>query len=74
MNTIDTRTLIEQSRDASMAASDERTIRHMGSGAATGTKPVTSNAMLARDRIAMDRANAAMRRFSRTPLGRRCVR
>jgi hypothetical protein len=70
LRTLDARTRMDAIRDASLAASDARAV----ADPIPPRPPIVVKAMLARDLAVMDRANAAMRRFARTPMGRRLAR
>lgn len=60
-------------RDASMNASDERYLARLAQGLVVQPEPAKRNAMLQRDQSAMVRSSAALRRFGRTPQGRRAA-
>ena len=65
---------LDADRKASMDAYDERALARMARGETCEHAAPSRNAMLTRDMVAINRSAAAMRRFARTPMGRRTAR
>lgn len=71
MTELTTKQRLDADRDASMNASDERYLARLAQGLVVQPTPPKNNAMLQRDQLGMLRNAAALRRFARTPQGRR---
>jgi len=66
--------LQDADRDARFAASDARALAAMARGEIVEHKPIVRNAVLNRDMVGINRGAAALRRFSRSPMGMRAAR